>query len=265
MQFFGYTRSPELTLVIEYFREGSIENYVLGEKPGPKLCLLFCVDMANAIEYLHSRMPSIVIHRDIKPANFLLTNSLRVKLGDFGIARARRSAVPARTAEMSSPNVSSCSLESMAVSERQPSTTEELTSNCGTVRFMAPEVASTDGSRTKGYSTKADIWSLGMVYYFVWERVLPGIEGHRTPATHFSALLAGRRPQFHKCPKPVRDLVSSMWRLDPTDRPTADKILGFLAALKCKSALIGGGHVVVSAPTRHTSDKCVACAPDHVP
>lgn len=131
MQFFGYTRSPELTLVIELFSQGSIESYVIREKPGSKQCIAFCVDMGNAIEYLHSRMPSIVIHRDIKPANFLLTNSLRVKLGDFGIARARRSSSSLST-ESVTPNTSSCSLESLAaLAEDRYQSPEELTSNCG--------------------------------------------------------------------------------------------------------------------------------------
>ncbi|KAJ8601387.1 hypothetical protein CTAYLR_004990 [Chrysophaeum taylorii] len=210
VQFFGYTRSPELTLVIEYFAEGSIENYVIKDKPGPKMSLSFCMDMGLAIEYLHSRMPTIVIHRDIKPANFLLTNSHRVKLGDFGIARARRTTT---TSPTSLPgNDSTVSLESMTefVADAAAATIkvgdapqtsasgEELTSNCGTVRYMAPEVASTDGTKTQKYSSKADIFSLAMVFYFVWERVLPGIEYHRTPATHLSALLAGRRPAFHR-------------------------------------------------------------------
>ena len=47
---------------------------------------------------------------------------------------------------------------------------DDLTSNCGTVRFMAPEVAAVDGARTQAYDSKADIFSLAMVYYFVWER-----------------------------------------------------------------------------------------------
>jgi len=235
VQFFGYTRSPQLTLVMEYFAEGSMERYVLHDRPGPKLCVSFCVDIANAIEYLHSRSPGIVIHRDIKPANFLLTNSHRVKLGDFGIARARRGGGQLTQ----TPNTSSCSLD------RLDSTTEDqLTSNCGTVRFMAPEVASTDGAKTQKYSTKADIYSLAMVYYFIWEKVLPGIEGHRTPATHFSAVLAGRRPKFLKTPKPVRDVVNSMWRLDPQDRPHASSVLEFLANLKCRPTL--SGQIVVA-------------------
>lgn len=132
VQFFGYTRSPELTLVIELFSQGSIESYVIREKPGTKLSVAFCVDMGNAIEYLHSRMPSIVIHRDIKPANFLLTNSLRVKLGDFGIARARRSSSGGGlSTEAVTPNTSNCSLESLAAAETRYQSPEELTSNCG--------------------------------------------------------------------------------------------------------------------------------------
>mmetsp|Transcript_18350 Transcript_18350/g.57751 ORF Transcript_18350/g.57751 Transcript_18350/m.57751 type:complete len:392 (+) Transcript_18350:53-1228(+) len=240
VQFFGYTRSPELTLVIEYFSAGSIEKYVVKERPGPKLCLSFCVDMAKAIEYLHSRLPSLVIHRDIKPANFLLTNSHRIKLGDFGVARTRRTAPTMVTHD------SDGSLDTMAL--RESSASDDLTSNCGTVRFMAPEVASTDGAKTQKYSTRADIFSLGLVYYFVWERLLPGIEGHRTPATHFSAILAGRRPNFHRAPKPVRDLINLMWRLLPVDRPDASHVLDYLNTLKCKPSFSGVGASVVVDP-----------------
>lgn len=233
VQFFGYTRTPELTLVMEYFRHGSIEHYVVKEKPNNKLSLSFCSDMGLAIEYLHSRLPSIVIHRDIKPANFLLTNSLRVKLGDFGIARARRLKQVDSTA----------SLESLDATE----VAEGLTSNCGTVRYMAPEVASTDGAKTAAYSSKADIFSLGMVYYFVWERSPPSIDNRQTPALHLEALLAGRRPLFHRAPKPLRDLVNCMWRLDPDDRPDASGMLDCLTRFKCRSSLAGGSVVVDTA------------------
>ena len=63
VQFLGYARTPALTLVIELFPEGSVERFVPREKPGQKTSLRFCIDMALAIEYLHSRQPSIVIHR----------------------------------------------------------------------------------------------------------------------------------------------------------------------------------------------------------
>ena len=43
--------------------------------------------MVAAVAYLHGRKPDRVIHRDIKPSNFMLTSSLRVKLGDFGVSK----------------------------------------------------------------------------------------------------------------------------------------------------------------------------------
>merc|ERR1719473_1877211 len=186
VQFLGYARTPALTLVIELFPEGSLERFVPREKPGQKTSLRFCIDMALAIEYLHSRQPSIVIHRDIKPANFLLTASLRVKLGDFGIARTRKGKGVDRTRsceslatmlDSSMHGVSSLgSMEDHAQADAELRVSgDDLTSNCGTVRFMAPEVAAVDGARTQAYDSKADIFSLAMVYYFVWERALPGI------------------------------------------------------------------------------------------
>ena len=56
---------------------------------------------------------------------------------------------------------------------------------------MAPEVAATDGSKTQKYNASADVFSLAMVYYFVWERVLPGIPECGKPSLHLGALNAG--------------------------------------------------------------------------
>jgi len=259
VQFLGYARTPALTLVIELFPEGSVERFVPREKPGQKTSLRICIDMALAIEYLHSRQPSIVIHRDIKPANFLLTASLRVKLGDFGIARSK-AGKPLKDAHQSAESltsmldssmhgVSSCgSLHDAAVADAEVPPGDDLTSNCGTVRFMAPEVAATDGSKTQKYNASADVFSLAMVYYFVWERVLPGIPECGKPSLHLGALNAGKRPLFHKTPKPIRDLINTMWQYDAEERPSAGGVLDFLYSIKHKPSFGGGVLKVVPPP-----------------
>ncbi|KAH8061966.1 protein kinase [Aureococcus anophagefferens] len=87
VQFFGYVTKPTLALVVEMMEGGTIEEHVPRKKPGARLCLRFCRDMASAVEYLHERRPEPILHRDLKPPNFLLSAARRVKLGDFGIAR----------------------------------------------------------------------------------------------------------------------------------------------------------------------------------
>uniref|UniRef100_A0A7S3JNG8 Protein kinase domain-containing protein n=1 Tax=Aureoumbra lagunensis TaxID=44058 RepID=A0A7S3JNG8_9STRA len=254
VQFFGFTRTPELTLVIEYFPEGSLEQFVLNQKPSAKLSLSFCIDMALAIEYLHSRKPSIVIHRDLKPQNFLLTGSHRVKLGDFGIARARK--YIQHNNEYSRSNCSLDTLDFVPSSingneERGGSdspciaTEEDLTSNCGTARFMAPEIAAADGSRTRRYSIKADIYSLALVYYFVWERILPSIEKHNTPPLHLEAIISGKRPNFYRTPKLMRDIISDMWQLNPEARPKASRLLDYLTSLRAKSSPLSSANNLI--------------------
>ena len=47
------------------------------------LCLNLCVEIADALSYLHNQNPPFV-HCDMKPQNVLLTNDLTVKLADFG-------------------------------------------------------------------------------------------------------------------------------------------------------------------------------------
>ena len=184
----GYAKlgPDELVLVLELFENGSLEQYVPKERPGVRTTLEFCRDMARAVEYLHGREPHITVHRDLKPPNFLVCKCLRIKLGDFGIARNLNS--PRARLDASGggiPRVSSSSklssragdLDSSRGKTHFPASAKgdldssrgplditgseyELTTECGTARFMAPKVASPapDVGRRR-YNHYADVFS----------------------------------------------------------------------------------------------------------
>ena len=88
------------------------------------------LDMCNALLACQEHS---IIHRDIKPENILVSDRGEFKLGDFGIAK---------------------------VSERTGTGTMT-----GTMGYMAPEVAN-----RQHYGPQADIYSLGMVLYWMMNR-----------------------------------------------------------------------------------------------
>lgn len=83
--------------------------------------------LVQALYYLHSNR---VIHRDMKPQNILVGAHGRVKLCDFGFARA------------------------------MSSNTVVLTSIKGTPLYMAPELV-----KEQPYDLTVDLWSLGVILY----------------------------------------------------------------------------------------------------
>jgi serine/threonine protein kinase len=95
-------------------------------------------DAAAGLEGLHSQA---IVHRDIKPANIMLSKDGSVKITDFGLARNLK-----------------------AVS----SFTTVTGAFMGTPGFIAPEQV--DGP---GVDARADLYSLGVVYYMMLSNELP--------------------------------------------------------------------------------------------
>jgi tetratricopeptide (TPR) repeat protein len=81
----------DLFLVFEYVDGRTVDDLVRsGGKLEPERAARIVRASADALEYSHSRG---VIHRDMKPSNVMLDESGRVKVMDFGIARAAKDAM----------------------------------------------------------------------------------------------------------------------------------------------------------------------------
>lgn len=275
VQVFGFVQEGAngMSIVMEYLPNGSIENYITAANPGkpPREDLrhMWCIQMAQALGHLHNLEPNLIIHRDVKPGNFLLSASLDIKLADFGVSRVlktdRKNPDPpeqeiSRTSKskvlepLSIPPLKSKVLEPLgadgvASSESFEMIDEdamELTGNVGTARYMAPEVrqltketAHLTGSKVRAlYSAKADVFSLGMVYYFVLEGKPPQMPGPvASVAAHFELLNLGGRPTFTaKSPLKMRRVVETCWRGRPAERPTARELVIMLQGLKAETS-----------------------------
>lgn len=116
-------------IVMEYIDGTTLNKYI--EKKGKlewKEAIKIAIQICLAIQHAHK---NFIVHRDIKPQNIMLSKDGRVKVTDFGIARATTAA----TITMSG-------------------------STLGSVRYFSPEQA------RGGYvDEKSDLYSLGVVMY----------------------------------------------------------------------------------------------------
>ncbi|KDP33401.1 hypothetical protein JCGZ_12857 [Jatropha curcas] len=86
-------------LIYEFMENGSLEKWLHAQSVGEdgqeresrnlKLIdrLNIAIDIATAIEYLHTGSSTIVIHGDLKPSNVLLDENMTAHIGDFGLAK----------------------------------------------------------------------------------------------------------------------------------------------------------------------------------
>ena len=103
--------------------------------------------IAEGLEEAHEHG---IVHRDLKPANIKLTPDGKVKILDFGLARAYES-----NGTSSAPDVS-----------HSPTMSRHMTEAgmiMGTAAYMSPEQA-----RGKTVDKRADIWAFGVVLFGMW-------------------------------------------------------------------------------------------------
>ncbi len=157
--------------------------------------------IAEALEEAHGKG---IVHRDLKPANVKLTPDGKVKVLDFGLAKAWAGEASGAS------SVSSALSQSPTLAHTGTIAGVIL----GTAAYMSPEQA-----RGKPVDKRADVWSFGVL---LWE-VLTGRQlfGGDT-VTDVIAAVVTREPDLDALPKAtppaVRRLLARCLRKDPRTR-----------------------------------------------
>ncbi len=116
-------------IAMEYLEGRSLKEIIVKYAPlSTELLVSIATQVAEALRFAHRRD---VIHRDIKPQNIIIDNEGRVKVTDFGIARAGSAA-----------------------------TMTEAGSILGTAHYLSPEQA-----QGQPVEAASDLYSLGVVMY----------------------------------------------------------------------------------------------------
>lgn len=128
-----------VTFIVMELVEGPTLRQILNETGpmAPARIVHVGAQVADALHYAHR---AGIVHRDVKPANILVCPDGRVKVADFGIAKAVEESEPDR-----------------------PTPSEALTgtgSIIGTAQYLAPEQV--DGRDVDG---RTDVYALGVVLY----------------------------------------------------------------------------------------------------
>jgi serine/threonine protein kinase len=130
-------------LVMEYVEGVSLRRLLHDKTLNPEQALTIVPQICTALEYAHGKG---IVHRDIKPENILLTTDGQVKITDFGLARIVHGDI--------------------APSDQRLTHTHVL---MGTPEYMAPE----QREKAKAVDHRADIFSLGVIFYEMLTSELP--------------------------------------------------------------------------------------------
>ena len=152
--------------------------------------MAIALQIAEALETAHDRG---IVHRDLKPANINFTGSGKIKVLDFGLAKALEAGAGAD----SNPSHPSLSLS--------PTLTAQMTGAgvlMGTAAYMSPEQA-----RGEPVDRRADIWAFGAVLM----EMLTGqtVYAGKTVSDTLAGILA-REPEWEALPDDLAPVIRNL-------------------------------------------------------
>lgn len=181
-----------------------------------ELVALICAQVADALHYAHTHKDehgraSLVVHRDVNPSNILLTYDGRVKVIDFGLAKAAN-------------RVSNSSRSGVVK---------------GKLAYMSPEQASPAGN----VDHRTDVYALGIT---LWElttdrRLFKAESEAATLERVIRADIPDPMGLVEDYPKPLRDIVMRALAVRPQDRyaSAGDMAQELFAYVKASNAGVG--------------------------
>ena len=181
-----FSDSENYYLVLDFCQHGDLMNYIdKNDKVPESTAALIFSQIVEAVNYCHSRG---VAHRDLKPENILFDKFPHIKVTDFGMCGY----------------IDNDTL---------------MSTFCGSPCYSAPECLS-----QKAYDGKAaDVWSLGVLLYFM----VTGM--HPWPTNNISQMMNNIVNCNYALPRNVskefNDLIKKILVANPNQRLTTQEIL----------------------------------------
>ncbi len=191
----GQTRETAY-MVMEYVPGATLRTLLKRGPMTPRLALAYAQAILGGLSAAHR---AGLVHRDIKPENVLVSPEGRIKLADFGLARAAT----------------------------HHSGTSTL---MGTVAYIAPELLSGEGA-----DERADIYAVGILLYELLTGVQPftGDSPVRVAFQHVNSTVPAPSSYVPGLAAPLDDLVRNATRAETAQRPkNADEMLEMLEAAR---------------------------------
>jgi beta-lactam-binding protein with PASTA domain/predicted Ser/Thr protein kinase len=185
-----YDRGEEMDgryyIAMEYLDGRSLKELIVARGPAPiPIAIDYARQILAALRFAHRNG---VIHRDIKPHNILVDTEGRVKVTDFGIARAEQAGAQQMT---------------------------EAGSIIGTAQYLSPEQA-----RGTQVDKTSDLYSLGIVLYELLTGTVPfnGETPVEIAMKHLSATPEPPSAKRDEVPHALDMVVLRALAKDPRDR-----------------------------------------------
>jgi len=154
--------------------------------------------IARGMEYLHSLN---IIFRDLKPHNIGFDENDVVKIFDFGLAREYHPNFPSEN--------------------RRNEGTRQMTGNCGTPRYMAPEVA-----EMQDYGLGCDVYSFSITMWEICTLNKAFDDVRDNLVFHEDVVRGSKRPSIKSISlSTIGALLEKCWDKDPSKRPSFSSVV----------------------------------------